>query len=56
VYNGSVLAKHFNVPGAVLLQLPPFYESRKRILNILKAVLLWRELIEDTPFKKEMLK
>jgi hypothetical protein len=56
VYNGSVLAKHFNVPSAVLLQLPPFYESRKRILNILKAVLLWRELIEDTPFKKEILK
>jgi glycosyltransferase involved in cell wall biosynthesis len=56
VYSGIVLAKHFNAPSAVLLQLPPFYRSRKRLLNILKAVLLWRELIGDAPSVKEVLK
>jgi len=56
VYSGIVLAKHFNAPSAVLLQLPPFYRSRKRLLNILKAVLLWRELIGDAPSEKEILK
>uniref|UniRef100_A0A7J2U4S9 Glycosyltransferase n=1 Tax=Ignisphaera aggregans TaxID=334771 RepID=A0A7J2U4S9_9CREN len=56
VYSGIVLAEHFNAPSAVLLQLPPFYGSRKRLLNILKVVLLWRELIGDTPSEKEMLK
>ena len=35
VYSGIVLAEHFNAPSAVLLQLPPFYGSRKRLLNIL---------------------
>jgi len=48
VYSGRVLADLFNVPSAVLLQLPPFYGSRKRLLNILKALLLWRKLISNS--------
>jgi glycosyltransferase involved in cell wall biosynthesis len=54
VYSGNVLAELFNAPNAVLLQLPPFYGSRKRFLNIMRAVLLWRELIGGTTVEKSL--
>jgi glycosyltransferase involved in cell wall biosynthesis len=47
VYCGSVLAKQLNLPSAVLLHNPPFYGSRKRFLNILKSILLWRKLVSS---------
>jgi glycosyltransferase involved in cell wall biosynthesis len=48
VYAGYVLAKLHRAPNAVLLHNPPFYGSTKRSWNILKAVLLWRELRSST--------
>jgi glycosyltransferase involved in cell wall biosynthesis len=54
VYSGNVLAELFDVPNAVLLQLPPFYGSRKRFLNIMRAVLLWRELGGGTTVEKSL--
>jgi glycosyltransferase involved in cell wall biosynthesis len=52
VYSGHVLAEYYNVPSLVLLQLPPFYGSQERFLNILKSFLLWRSLINDKFIKK----
>jgi hypothetical protein len=45
----------------VLLQLPPFYGSKERFLDIIKALLLWRELrskslIEEVKKRSRMLK
>jgi len=56
VYSGYILSSLFNTPNAVLLQLPPFYKSRRRLLNILRATLLWRELLSRSVFQKELLK
>ena len=53
-YSGNVLAELFDAPSAILLQLPPFYGSRKRFLNIMKATLLWRKLISDEPLKRAL--
>jgi hypothetical protein len=52
VYAGRVLAEIFNAPSIVLLQLPPFYGSRERLSNILKALLLWRKSISSSPLEK----
>lgn len=52
VYSGHVLAEHYNIPSLVLLQLPPFYGSRERFLNILKSFLLWRSFINDKFIEK----
>jgi hypothetical protein len=40
----------------VLLQLPPFYGSKERFLNIIKALLLWRELRSKSPIEEVLLK
>ena len=56
VYTGYVLAELHRTPSAVLLHLPPFYGSKKRLLNILKAVLLWRELRSSTLAEKMLSK
>jgi len=60
VHSGGVLAEYFNARSMVLLQLPPFYGSRKRVSNILKALLLWRKSIsssrlEEVVFESEAL-
>jgi glycosyltransferase involved in cell wall biosynthesis len=54
IYSGAALAELFEVPSAVLLQLPPFYSSRERYLNIMGATLLWRELLGGKPVVKEL--
>ena len=54
IYSGRVLAEFFDAPSAVLLQLPPFYGSRKRSLNIMKALLLWRKLISGSLVEKAL--
>jgi hypothetical protein len=61
VYTGNVLIEHFNAPSMVLLQLPPFHGSKERFLDIIKALLLWRELrskslIEEVKKRSRMLK
>jgi glycosyltransferase involved in cell wall biosynthesis len=56
VLGGSILAELFDIPSAVLLQLPPFYGSQRRFFNVMKATLLWRELISDTPIERVMFK
>lgn len=56
VYTGNVLIEHFNAPSMVLLQLPPFYGSKERFLNIIKALLLWRELRSKSPIEEVLLK
>ena len=60
IYSGRILADLSNAPSVVLLQLPPFYGSRRRFINILKAVLSWRKLgssslIEETLLESEAL-
>jgi glycosyltransferase involved in cell wall biosynthesis len=52
VYSGKILAESFNIPSAVLLQLPPFYGSRDRFSNIMKSRLMWRELISNKTVEK----
>ncbi|WP_125671467.1 glycosyltransferase [Candidatus Methanodesulfokora washburnensis] len=54
VYSGRVLAEFFSAPSMVLLQSPPLYGSRKRFFNILKALLLWRKLVGNTPIEKSL--
>ncbi|MCC5990187.1 MAG: hypothetical protein LM558_01580, partial [Thermosphaera sp.] len=54
VHAGGVLAEYFNARSMVLLQLPPFYGSRKRLSNILKASLLWRKSISSSPLEEVM--
>uniref|UniRef100_A0A7J3Y012 Glycosyltransferase n=1 Tax=Thermogladius calderae TaxID=1200300 RepID=A0A7J3Y012_9CREN len=44
VHTGGLIARETGAPSMVLLQLPPFYGSRERLLNIVRALLLWREL------------
>jgi len=44
VHAGSILARETGSPSMALLHDPPFYGSRERLLNIMKALLLWREL------------
>jgi len=44
VHTGGVIAQEAGAPSMVLLHNPPFYGSRKRLLNIARALLLWREL------------
>jgi glycosyltransferase involved in cell wall biosynthesis len=56
VDTGYKLAEYFNTPSMVLLQLPPFYGSKERFLNIVKALLLWRELRSDSPVEEALLK
>ncbi|MEM1842842.1 MAG: hypothetical protein QXL19_10745 [Ignisphaera sp.] len=43
VYAGHTLSKLFNTPAICLLQLPPFYESKERLSNIMKSYILWRK-------------
>jgi glycosyltransferase involved in cell wall biosynthesis len=54
VYSGTVLSKLFNTPSIAFLQLPPFYGSKERFQNILKALLLWRRL-RSSSFWEEIL-
>ena len=54
IYSGSVLSKLFNTPSMALLQLPPFYGSKERFRNIVKALLLWRKL-RSSSFMEEIL-
>jgi len=54
VYSGRVLAELLDAPSAVLLQLPPFYDSRERFLDIVKASLLWRELIGGNHVERKL--
>jgi glycosyltransferase involved in cell wall biosynthesis len=54
VYAGAVLAELLGAKNAVLLQLPPFYGSRKRFSNIVKALRLWRGLMSNTPIEKAL--
>ena len=56
VYTGYKLAEHFNAPSMVLLHNPPFYGSKERFLNIVKALLLWRGLRSSTPVEEALLK
>jgi hypothetical protein len=56
VYTGYKLTEYFNTPSMVLLQLPPFYGSKERFLNIVKALLLWRELRSDSPVEEALFK
>jgi glycosyltransferase involved in cell wall biosynthesis len=56
VYTGYKLAEHFNAPSMILLHGPPFYGSKERFLNIVKALLLWRELRSSTPVEEALLK
>ena len=56
VYTGYKLTEYFNTPSMVLLQLPPFYGSKERFLNIVKALLLWRELRSDSPIEEALFK
>jgi len=56
VCTGRMLAEYFNVPSMVLLQLPPFYGSKERFLNILKALLLWREFRSNSKVEEVILK
>jgi glycosyltransferase involved in cell wall biosynthesis len=56
VYGGSVLAKFFNVPNMVLLHDPPFYGSKERFLNIMKAVFLSRILASSTTLERVLSK
>jgi glycosyltransferase involved in cell wall biosynthesis len=56
VYTGITLAESHGIPSTVLLQNPPFYGSTRRFLNILKAVLLWRELRGSTLAEKMLSK
>jgi glycosyltransferase involved in cell wall biosynthesis len=44
VHTGSILAHETGAPSMILLHDPPFYGSRERFLNIVRALLLWREL------------
>ena len=44
VHTGSLIARETGAPCMVLLHDPPFYGSRERLMNIVKALLLWREL------------
>jgi len=55
VYSGYTLANLFNTPSIVLLQSPPFYGSRERFANIVKALTLWRKLTSNTPIEKLLL-
>lgn len=55
VYTGRVLAEYFNAPSTVLLQLPPFYGCKRRFLNILKALILWRKLRSSSPIEEILL-
>ena len=52
VSNGAILAEFLKIPSMVILQLPPFYSSRRRFSNILRAILLWRALRSNTPIEK----
>ena len=52
VYCGSILKDLLGIPSIVLLQLPPFYGSKERFLNILKALRLWRELGSKTSIER----
>jgi glycosyltransferase involved in cell wall biosynthesis len=56
VYTGYKLAEFFNTPSIVLLHNPPFYGSKERFLNIVKALLLWRELRSDSPVEEALFK
>jgi len=56
IYTGCKLAEHFNAPSTVLLQNPSFYGSKERFLNIVKSILLWRELRSDSPIEEALLK
>lgn len=42
VYASHTLSRLLNVPAICLLQLPPFYGSKQRLHNIMKAHILWR--------------
>jgi glycosyltransferase involved in cell wall biosynthesis len=44
VHAGSIITRETGSPSMALLHDPPFYASRERLLNIVKALLLWREL------------
>ncbi|MEL9909442.1 MAG: hypothetical protein QXT53_07470 [Ignisphaera sp.] len=45
IFIGNLLGDYFNIPKIALLQLPPFYSSRDRVRNILKAAMRWRKLL-----------
>jgi glycosyltransferase involved in cell wall biosynthesis len=56
VYTGYKLTEYFNASSIVLLHNPPFYGSKERFLNIVKALLLWRELRSDSPVEEALFK
>ncbi|MEM3960182.1 MAG: glycosyltransferase family 4 protein [Ignisphaera sp.] len=56
IYTGYFLGEYFKIPRIALLQLPPFYSSKKRLYNILKDWVLWRTLVADNLWVKIMLK
>ncbi|MEL9908457.1 MAG: glycosyltransferase family 4 protein [Desulfurococcus sp.] len=45
IFIGNILGDYFNIPKIALLQLPPFYSSKDRVRNILRAAMRWRKLI-----------
>ncbi|MEL9940916.1 MAG: hypothetical protein QW348_08550 [Ignisphaera sp.] len=47
IYIGNAIGDLLEIPKIGLLQLPPFYSSKKRLRNILKASVLWRHLLTD---------
>ena len=56
VYSGIATKELFGAPSAIILQLPPFYGSRRRFLNIMKATLWWRELRGDSSLERALFK
>lgn len=48
VYAGYILSNLLSAPALCLLQLPPFYGSKERLRNILKAHILWRKCMVVT--------
>jgi glycosyltransferase involved in cell wall biosynthesis len=45
VYTGVVVGEEISAPKLVLLQLPPFYASKERVVNIAKSLVMWRKLL-----------
>ncbi|MEM4650055.1 MAG: glycosyltransferase [Candidatus Bathyarchaeia archaeon] len=51
LYAAVLLSKAFNCKSLALLQLPPFYGSKKRISNILEAYKLWCDVLLENKTK-----
>ena len=55
IYTGSIIGNLLGIPKIGLLQLPPFYSSKKRLHNILRAIILWRHLLAGNPLTGKLL-